>query len=204
MRGGNGARPKTKGTDPDVGHPTPEAARVLAIDDDSSTCRMLELALTKRGYQVTTCSDSHRAIGLLKESPYACVLLDIRMSGLQGTELLPIIKHNFPALPVIIVSAYGNRSDASYYNSLGAFDFLTKPVSRDLLIDTINRAVGAVEEIPMVLTSLSLTEVRDQVYRKLIVTALRKANWNQVKAAQLLGVSRHFLIRWMHRLQITY
>ncbi len=143
-------------------------------------------------------------MGLLKKGPYACVLLDLRMSGLQGTELLPIIKHNFPTLPVIVVSAYSNRSDASYYNSLGAFDFLTKPVSRDLLVDTINRAVGAVEEIPLVLTSLSLTEVRDQVYCKLIVTALRKTNWNQVKAAQLLGVSRHFLIRWMHRLEITY
>ena len=53
-------------------------------------------------------------------------------------------------------------------------------------------------------TSLSLAEAKDQVYRKLIITALRKANWNQIKAAQLLGVSRYCLIRWLRKLQISY
>ena len=181
-----------------------EPVRVLVVDDDPSMCRLTELSLTEGGYRVSVCSDSTRAMDLLKEAPYGCVLLDIRMKGLEGTELLPIIKHGFPTLPVILVSAYCDRSDASYYSSLGAFDIVTKPFNNGLLLDVVNRAVGAAETIPLVLTSLSMAEARNQVSRKLIVTALRRTNWNQIKAAKLLGVSRYSLIRWLRKLQITY
>jgi len=181
-----------------------EAARVLVIDDDAKICRVLEGVLTDHGCRVTVCPDSDQAMDRLKQDQYGCVLLDIRMKGLQGTELLPILKRNFPMLPVIIVSAYADRSEAGYYTSLGAFDLVTKPFNNDLLVDVVSRAVGIAETIPLVLTSLSLAEGRDQVYRKLIVTALRRANWNQVQAAALLGVSRYCLIRWLRKLQITY
>lgn len=181
-----------------------EPVRVLVIDDDPGACRLSELTLTKAGYKVTVCADSTRAMDLLKKDSYGCVLLDIRMKGLEGTDLLPIIKRNFPDIPVIIVSAYCNRSDAPYYSSLGAFELVAKPFSHDVLTDAVSRAVGATETIPMMLTSLSLAEARDQVTRKVIIAALRRANWNQVKAAQLLGISRYSLIRWLHKLQITY
>ena len=181
-----------------------ETKRVFVIDDDPKMCHVLESLLTDRGYGVTVCTDSNDAIRLLKEAEYHCVLLDIRMKGLEGTELLPIIKRNFPDVPVIIVSAYCDRSDSGYYTSLGAFDLVTKPFNNDLLGDIVKRAVGETETIPLLLTSFSLLEARNQVYRKLIVTALRKTNWNQVKAAELLGVSRYCLMRWLRKLQITY
>ena len=72
-----------------------------------------------------------------------------------------------------------------------------------MLLDTIQRALQQEERIPLILTSLSLEAGRDLVYQKLIVAALRRTNWNQVKAAQLLGVSRYWLIRWMKRLGIS-
>lgn len=178
--------------------------RVLVVDDDPWIRELAERILTQRGYRVTTCSESVRAIDMLREGPYGCVLLDIRMAGLQGTELLLIIKHNFAALPVIIVSSYCAPADAAYYGSLGAFDLVPKPFDGDLLVDAVNRAVGVTQAIPLVLTSLSLIEAREQVYRKLIVAALQRAHWNQIKAAQLLGVSRHCLIRWLRKLQISY
>jgi len=181
-----------------------EPVKVLAVDDDPSVCRLLEMALTKEGYQVTGCTESTRALELLKGDAYGCVLLDIRMKGVDGTELLPIIKHHFPTLPVIVVSAYCNGTEVPYYSSLGAFEVLTKPLSHDLLLDVVNRAIGRAETIPVVLTNLSLDEARDQVTRKVIVTALRRSNWNQVKASQLLGISRYSLIRWLRKLQITY
>jgi len=182
----------------------PEPTRVLVIDDDPSMCRLTEMALTRSGYRVTVCTDSTKAMDLLKDGPYGCVLLDIRMKGLDGTDLLPIIKRNFPALPVIIVSAYCNRTSANHYTSLGAFEIVTKPYTDDFLLDVVSRAVGGRETIPLLLTSLSLTEARDQVFRKLIITALRQSNWNQIKAAKLLGISRYSLIRWLRKLQITY
>ncbi|MBI4342877.1 MAG: response regulator [Candidatus Omnitrophica bacterium] len=178
--------------------------RVLVIDNDPGIRRLVQRILEGQGYAVTACSDGAQAIALLKETPYRCVLLDVRMNGLQGTELLPIIKRNFPTLPVIIISAYCERQDASYYGSLGASDFLAKPFHDESLVEAVQRAVGATETIPLTLTSLSLAEARDQVYRTLLVTALRKTNWNQVKAAQLLGVSRYSLMRWLRKLQIQY
>ena len=181
-----------------------EAARVLVIDDDPEMCQVLKDLLTRQGFRATTCTDSGEAMDRLQEETYHCVLLDIRMKKLQGTELLPIIKHRFPMLPVIIVSAYCDRSDAGYYGSLGAYDVVAKPFNSDRLVDVIHRAVGKTDTIPLELTSLSLAESRDQVYRKLIVTALQRTNWNQVKAARLLGVSRYCLIRWIRKLQISY
>jgi len=181
-----------------------DPVRVLVVDDDLNMCRLTEMALTRSGYKVTICTDSTKAMDLLKDGPYGCVLLDIRMKGLEGTELLPLIKHHFPQLPVILVSAYCDRSNAGYYASLGAFDIVTKPYTDDLLLDVVSRAVGGKETIPVTLTSLSLNEARDQVFRKLIIAALQRSNWNQVKAAKLLGISRYSLRRWLQRFQITY
>ncbi len=179
-------------------------ASVLVVDNDPRICKLAQRILTERGYAVAACAESGRAMNLLKETPYDCVLLDIRMEGLEGTELLPIIKRNFPTLPVIVISGYCEHEDATYYNSLGAFDVLTKPFTDERLVEAVNRAVGLGETIPLVLTSLSLAEARDQAYRKVIVTALRRTNWKQVGAARLLGISRYSLIRWLHRLQIRY
>ena len=192
-------------------HPTRRGApavanpkRVLVVDDDPSVPQCTAHALGKHGYEVTACFDSTKVVDSLSRTPYGCVLLDLRIHGIEGTELLPIIKHRFPDLPVIIISAYVDPSNQNYCTSLGAFEVIQKPFNDDLLVDVVNRAMGATETIPIVLESLSFNEARDRVYRKLIITALRRANWNQVQAAKLLGVSRYCLIRWLHRLQITY
>ena len=79
-----------------------------------------------------------------------------------------------------------------------------KPFSHEILLDTIARALDRQQQIPLTLTSLLLREGRDQLYRKLILVALQKTDWNQVKAAELLGVSRFCLIRWLKKLGISY
>ena len=177
---------------------------VLVIDDDREICHLLERLLTEHGYRVAACSDSTQAMDMLKVTSYGCVLLDIRMPGLEGSELLPIIKRRFATLPVIVVSGYSDSLDGGYYRSLGASDLVSKPFTSELLLNAVDRAVGATETIPLTLTSLSLCEARDRVYRKIIITALRRTNWNQVKAARLLGISRYSLMRWLRRLEITY
>jgi len=148
---------------PKTGQPkktSTEPVRVLVVDDDINMCQLTEIALTRSGYPATICTDSARAMDLLKGSAYGCVLLDLRMKGIEGTELLPIIKRNFPTLPVVLISAYCDRSNAGYYVSLGAFEIVTKPYTDDLLLDVVSRAVGAKDTIPMVLTSLCLDEAR--------------------------------------------
>jgi len=178
--------------------------KVLVIDDDEKLLKITAELLERNGHVVTTCSDSTQAVPLLKAGTYEAVLLDIRMPGFEGTDLLPLIKKIQPDIPVILVSAYCDKANQGYYNSLGAFDIIGKPFSHELLIDTLGRALDQQEHIPLVLTRLSLREGRDVLYRKLILTALRKTDWNQVKAAELLGVSRYCLIRWLKKLGISY
>jgi DNA-binding NtrC family response regulator len=180
------------------------ARRVLVIDDDEKLLKVFEGLLTRRGFLVTICPDSTKVIPLLKTSEFNAVLLDIRMPGFEGTDLLPLIKKIHPDLPVIMVSAYCDDANAGYYRSLGAFEIVSKPFSHEVLVDTLARATDRQEYIPLVLTRLSLREGRDQLYRKLILAALRKTDWNQVKASELLGVSRYCLIRWLKKLGISY
>ena len=180
------------------------AKTVMVVDDDDQICLYLERLLKTQGYQIIRCPNSTQVMDKLRQQACDCVLLDIRMPGLEGTELLPIIKRHFANLPVIMFSGFTDPSDDGYYRSLGASDFVRKPFTRELLLNTVSRAVGSAQTIPVTLTSFNLSEARDGVYRKLIITALRHTNWNQVKAASLLGISRYSLMRWLKKLNITY
>jgi DNA-binding NtrC family response regulator len=178
-------------------------ATILVVDDDAKILAYSRELLEQHGYAVDTCQDSTAVIARIKAKPFDAVLLDIRMPGLEGTDLLPMIKRLKPALPLIIVSAFYDESNLSYYHQLGATDMIPKPFSHERLLGALARVLGHQERIPVTLTSLSLTDGRDMVYRKLMLLALQKTEWNQVKAAELLGVSRYWLIRWMKRLKIS-
>ena len=175
----------------------------LVIDDDPKILTLYQELLSRRGFTVIACADGAHALSRLRGEEFHVVLLDIRMPGLEGTDLLPLIKRLHPQLPVIIVSAYCDGANTSYYHALGAFDAIGKPFSHERLVDTVERALARQEQIPLVLTSLSLREGREHLYRKLILAALQRTNWNQVKAAALLGVSRYCLMRWMKKLGVT-
>lgn len=181
----------------------PNGPRALVIDDDPKLLQVYEELLSRQGFTITTCAESAQTISHLKAQAYDVVLLDIRMPGMEGTDLLPLIKRLCPELPVIIVSAYCDELSRGHYHALGAFEIVSKPFSHELLLDTVERALARQERIPLVLTNLSLRQGRDQVYRKLILAALQRTDWNQVKAAELLGVSRYCLIRWMKTLGIV-
>ena len=178
--------------------------RVLVVDDDEKILSICQELLARRGYAVTICPDSTQVLPLLRATAFEVALLDIRMPGLEGTDLLPLMKKMQPDLQVIMVSAYCDEAHSGYYRSLGASGMVQKPFSAEVLVETITQALTRQEPIPMTITSLSLRDARDQLYRKLILSALKKTDWNQVKAAELLGVSRHCLIRWLKKLGIAY
>ena len=177
--------------------------RLLAVDDDAKILAFYRKLLTARGFEVTTCADSTKVLPLLKTTRFHVALLDLRMPKLDGTDLLPLMKRLRPELPVIVVSAYGQTPHGAYAQELGAADVVSKPFSQEALIAAVSRAVNEEEHIPLLLTSCSLKEGRELLYRRLILHALRKTGWNQGKAAALLGVSRYGLIRWIKRLNLS-
>lgn len=115
--------------------------KILAVDDDRLTLKLLESYLKDTLYKVTPVEDPEEALALLDEDDYDLVLSDIRMPVLDGFEVLKRVKQDYPGLPMIMITAHGTISDAVRAIQEGAYDYLTKPLERQDLILKVRRAI---------------------------------------------------------------
>lgn len=118
---------------------------ILAIDDDDSLRRVVEYNLMEEGYRVITAADGPSGLRAYQRQPVDVVLTDIRMPGMEGIELLARLKAMQPELPVIMLTAFGTIDSAVEAMRLGAFDYLTKPFSRDQLRVSVRKALEVAE-----------------------------------------------------------
>ena len=114
---------------------------ILAIDDDESLRRVVEYNLLEEGYRVITAADGPSGLEAFQRQPVDIVLTDIRMPAMEGLELLARLKAMQPELPVIVLTAFGTIDSAVEAMRLGAFDYLTKPFSRDQLRAAVRKAL---------------------------------------------------------------
>lgn len=117
-----------------------EKKTVLVIDDDDSLRRVIEYTLDEAGYKVLTASDGTEGLKLFADALPSVVLTDIQMPGVSGYEVLHSIRASHPEVRVIIVTAFGTVEQAVDAMKDGAFDYLTKPFSRDELSLVVGRA----------------------------------------------------------------
>ncbi|MEP6742455.1 MAG: response regulator [bacterium] len=115
-------------------------ARILLVDDDE-TIRDTLYELLSGHYVCQTAETAEKAFARLEADPYDVVLTDISMPGLSGLELLGHVRQKFPDTPVIIISGIGDHEHAQGLIKLGAFDFLLKPFSLDMVEKSVRRAV---------------------------------------------------------------
>jgi DNA-binding NtrC family response regulator len=115
--------------------------RVLVIDDDQDVCDYLEDFLGREGYRVSTLVKPIDALPEIKEGRYQIVLLDIRMPGLDGVQLLRQIRAIDSDICVIIMTAYPSVDSAIDTMKADAFDYLRKPFDNEQLRAVIKRAV---------------------------------------------------------------
>jgi DNA-binding NtrC family response regulator len=113
---------------------------VLIIDDDESLRRVTEFTLSEAGYEVLTASDGEEGVGLFTRETPSVVVTDIQMPGISGYEVLKRIKTERPQTLVIVITAYGTVERAVEAMKLGAYDYLTKPFSRDELRMVVAKA----------------------------------------------------------------
>ncbi|MBE0500228.1 MAG: sigma-54-dependent Fis family transcriptional regulator [Desulfuromonadales bacterium] len=118
---------------------------VLVIDDDDSLRRVIEYTLDEAGFKVLTASDGRKGLQLFKEELPPVVLTDIQMPGISGYDVLQSIRTSHPEVRVIIVTAFGTVEQAVDAMKDGAFDYLTKPFSRDELTLVVKRAFTFLE-----------------------------------------------------------
>src|SRR5579871_3112144 len=121
------------------------AADILVVDDEVDIREQVAGILEDEGYSVRTAQDSESALASLKARKPALLVLDIWMQGggMDGLELLDMVKELDPDLPVIMISGHGNIETAVSAIKRGAYDFLEKPFKSDRLLLIVQRALEA-------------------------------------------------------------
>ncbi|MBN1665115.1 MAG: sigma-54-dependent Fis family transcriptional regulator [Deltaproteobacteria bacterium] len=121
---------------------TEQDTGILVVDDEEEIRNILRLLLKKDGFRVFTASDGREAMQkLFSEKPDA-VLLDVRMPGLDGMEVLKKIKQIDNDLPVILITAYAESRQAVTAMKEGAYDYLSKPFDNDEVLWIVRRALA--------------------------------------------------------------
>ncbi len=111
--------------------------KILLVDDEEMQRDLLKGFLEKQGYEVTTAEDGRAALQLFSQLPFQLVLLDHRMPGLSGDEVLRKMKEINPMVRSVMITAFGSVDTAVKVMKLGADDFLEKPVNLSLLLEKI-------------------------------------------------------------------
>ncbi len=112
---------------------------VLIVDDDEVIRSLLRLTLPTEGFDVLEAKDGKDALGLADGNAPALVVLDWRMPGLSGEQVLTELKRRHPETPIIVLTAEPESASREQAESLGADVFVSKPFSPLQLLATIER-----------------------------------------------------------------
>ena len=113
--------------------------KILVVDDDNNILRVIKLRLEAEGYQVTTAGKAKVALDLVNDEVFDFALVDLKLNGTNGIQLMENLHQLYPEMPVIILTAYGTIESAVEAMRKGAYSYLTKPFNYDeLLIQTKN------------------------------------------------------------------
>ncbi|MEO7312643.1 MAG: sigma-54 dependent transcriptional regulator [Chitinophagaceae bacterium] len=115
--------------------------KILVVDDDIDMCALLQRFLSKNGYVVDTATSGHKGIEKFKEGMHPLVLCDYRLGDKEGRDVLKEIKTLSPGSKVIIITGYSDIKTAVEVIKMGAFDYITKPLIPDEVLNVLNKAM---------------------------------------------------------------
>jgi FixJ family two-component response regulator len=136
------------------------AGVVFVVDDDASLRRSLERLLRSFGYRVETFTDAQAFLDRPPVQEVACLVLDLRMPGIDGLDLQGRLAARGDDLPLIFVSGHGDVPSSVRAMKAGALDFLTKPFDDSLLRAAIERALDWHAELRASKASLGALRAR--------------------------------------------
>ncbi len=116
--------------------------RILIIDDDMDMCTLLSRFLQRKGFETDMAHTGNKGVAKFKESKFDIVLCDFRLGDKEGREVLHDIKTVDPHAIVIIITGYSDIKTAIDVIKAGAFDYITKPMIPDEVLNVINRALN--------------------------------------------------------------
>jgi len=174
-------------------------SRLLVVDDDIQMLSALEAALRRKGHSVETASNGIDAASKLEKETVQAVITDLRMPGMNGLELLQHVRRTKPALPVIVLSAYGTVPTAVEAIKAGASDFLLKPFSHEALDEVLAKLAAGGSGLR---TDVQSAEIITQ--NPLMLSLLEQAAQAAKTQATILvqaesGTGKELLARWIHK-----
>ncbi len=120
-----------------------ERKTILVVDDEENMCRILSELLTRSGYLVYEAGNSQDALRIFKKNNVSLVITDLIMPGVNGLQLLAALREIEPALPVILITAYGTVDTAVDAMKKGAYDYILKPFDNEEILFLVKKALMA-------------------------------------------------------------
>lgn len=121
----------------------PDKIKLLIVDDEVKFLNSIAKRLEMRDFDVTKATNGHDALKIAGEQKFDLVLLDLKMPGLNGKQVLEILKKEHKFLEVIILTGHGSVDSAVECTRLGAFDYLPKPYELEDLLLKLQKAYEA-------------------------------------------------------------
>ena len=112
--------------------------KILIVDDEPNICLILQAALERAGFAVSTTPSAEDAVKLISGQQYELIISDVMMPGMTGVELLKHLNETSQNIPVLLMTAYGTIQGAVDAMRLGAVDYLTKPIDLEHLKKSVN------------------------------------------------------------------
>ena len=116
--------------------------KILVVDDEKSICETLELFLREKGFEVLSVENGEKGLHAAEEERPDIVILDLRLPGLDGLEVLQRLKQKDKDIAVIMITGYHDMESAIQAMKLGAFEYIHKPID----VDELDIAITKVEE----------------------------------------------------------
>jgi len=121
----------------------PDGRVVCIVDDDASLRRSLRNLLTSLGFRVATFESAEAFLASADRDSIGCLVLDVRMPGMSGVDLLKHLAASGSRVPAIILTAHGDDETRRRSLEAGATAFLEKPVRTPALLDAVRRALSS-------------------------------------------------------------
>ncbi len=179
---------------------------ILFVDDDQAGRELSLYNLKESGYKVDGAPDGRQALALFSPQRHCLVITDLRMPGMSGMTLLAKLHALSANVPVIVITAHGNIETAVQAMKAGAYDFIEKPFSRDVLLLSVQRALEhrrlALENLALRIRAAGIE--RDIVTRaKVMEQLLKTADRVSLSDAAVLltgesGTGKELVARRLH------
>jgi two-component system, NtrC family, nitrogen regulation response regulator NtrX len=137
--------------------------RILVVDDESAIRDSLKMILEYEGYEVHGAATGQDGLVLVDRDAPDLVLLDIKMAGMDGLEVLQRLRAGHETVPVVMISGHATVSTAVEATKLGAFDFIEKPLSTERVLVTVRNALDRHRLVDENLSLRKAQEVRYQM-----------------------------------------